>query len=134
MLSGSRYDIIIKPEYIDTEKTKYTSLSYIDPANYNYVSRYSNVNRIYDKNNIAYHETGNTLSIPESADDKYYKVDNISVNRLDIIAYKFYGYSIYWWIIAVANEIIDPFNIELDTILRIPPLSSIYTKGSVLGE
>lgn len=40
--------------------------------------------------------------------------------RLDTLAYVYYGDSDYWWIIALANRIIDPFSISPGDKLRIP--------------
>lgn len=134
MLENNRYDIKILPVYADNQRKKYQNIEYTSPANYNYVSRYSTTDRIFDKNNIAYHETYNMKEIPETDSDRYFKVDNTTVNRLDIIAYKCYGFTIYWWIIAIANNIMNSINVELDTVLRIPPLSSLYIDGSVLSN
>lgn len=41
-------------------------------------------------------------------------------DRLDTIAYKYYGKSDLWYIIADANEIINPFELEIGTQLIIP--------------
>lgn len=67
--------------------------------------------------------------IPESSGDSYYIVTNTTFNRLDLIANKIYGSSIYWWAIARANVscLFDPFNIPIGTSLRIPSMSSIYS-------
>jgi nucleoid-associated protein YgaU len=40
--------------------------------------------------------------------------------RLDVIAHKYYGDEDYWWIIALANRIMDPFTLEVGRRLRIP--------------
>ena len=55
-------------------------------------------------------------------------------NRLDIISNKYYGTPRYWWVIALANEIIDPFDIPIGTYLRIPSLISLYNTGGVLSS
>ena len=54
-------------------------------------------------------------------------------DRLDIISTSFYGTPKYWWVIAMANNIIDPFTLEIGTNLRIPPIISLYNKGGVLS-
>lgn len=41
-------------------------------------------------------------------------------DRLEIIAHKYYGDEEYWWVIALANRIIDPFAIPVGTTLHIP--------------
>ena len=35
--------------------------------------------------------------------------------------------------IALANEILDPFDVPVGTYLRIPPLVSLYNTGGVLS-
>lgn len=52
--------------------------------------------------------------------DYYHLVTVVDVLRLDLIAYKYYTNVEYWWIIAAANNILDPFNLTVGTILRIP--------------
>lgn len=41
-------------------------------------------------------------------------------DRLDTLAHRYYGDSDYWWVIAVANRIQDPFSLRPGTRLRIP--------------
>jgi hypothetical protein len=40
--------------------------------------------------------------------------------RLEIIAHQYYGDEDYWWVIALANRILDPFSLTPGTRLRIP--------------
>ena len=40
--------------------------------------------------------------------------------RLDTVAHRYYGDSDYWWVIALANRIQDPFRLTVGSILRIP--------------
>jgi len=40
--------------------------------------------------------------------------------RLDVLAYKYYGDPDYWWVIALANRIIDPFSLTVGQLIRIP--------------
>lgn len=40
--------------------------------------------------------------------------------RLDVIAHRYYGDEEYWWVIALANRIMDPFALEVGRKLRIP--------------
>lgn len=62
----------------------------------------------------------NTPNVFFSEFDTYHEVTVIDNLRLDLISYKYYLSVEYWWIIATANEILDPFNIEIGTVLRIP--------------
>lgn len=54
--------------------------------------------------------------------------------RLDIIANQYYNTPRFWWVIALANNIIDPFDIPVGTTLRIPTIISLYNKGGVLSD
>lgn len=110
-------------------------LKYLDPENYTYVSRYSTTRRITDDvSKKIFHETFNQYTIPETADDLYVTVSKISENRLDILATQFYGYPMYWWVLAMANNIIDPFNLEIGSVVRVPPLRALYETGGVLSN
>lgn len=131
----SREDYIYPNQYgISIPRRIYLQQSIYNPRKYDYLSRYNNTDRLFDDvNGVYYHSRYEKKTIPTSNADVYTTVDLVSENRLDIIAHKYYGYSLYWWIIAIANDIIDPFNIPIGTVLRIPPLSALYDKGSVLG-
>ena len=50
-------------------------------------------------------------------------------DRLDLLAYQFYGKSNLWWYIAAANNI-NTMNLEPGTSLRIPPLTGA-SKGMI---
>lgn len=113
----------------------YTDLEYFSPREYTNVSRYQDTLRLYDdRNGVYYHETITRESIPESSNDTYITVEGQWENRLDIIANNVYGYSLYWWILAIANDIIDPFNVPRGTVLRCPALQSLYIKGSIFSQ
>lgn len=58
-------------------------------------------------------------NIPLRDDDIYVATE--TGDRIDTLAYQFYGDSTLWWIIAAANNIhTAPFGFEDGTILRIP--------------
>lgn len=40
--------------------------------------------------------------------------------RLDGLAFKYFGDDEYWWVIALCNRIIDPFALTVGSKLRIP--------------
>ena len=64
--------------------------------------------------------------IPFSDDDIYVKVTSDYVNRLDKVAYDYYDNVSLWWVIAQASNIRNPFNIPEGTILRVPPMSTLF--------
>lgn len=106
-------------------------MMYAKPRLYSYMSRYT-IYRLIVDDNEAYDETVNVTPIPESDNDKYHEVLLEEENRLDIIAYKYYNDASFSWIIAMANNIIDPFFIKRGTVLRIPDFSSLFQYDSVL--
>jgi hypothetical protein len=50
--------------------------------------------------------------------------ENNTIKELDFLAKKYYNNVSYWWIIALYNDIVDPFNVDLD-IIRIPDLYEV---------
>lgn len=91
---------------------------------YKRVSRYQAL-RVIESLTSTYLETFNQVPVPESSGDSYHVVSPDEVNRLDIISYNFYGSSSYWWAIALANNLIDPFVINEGVMLRIPSLATL---------
>ena len=88
------------------------------------MSRYQNT-RIERKKNKSYYKTTIFDKVPKQDSDIY--VITQFGDRLDLLAYQFYGDSSLWWYIARANDLntlIVPENIQL----RIPG-STEYAKG-----
>lgn len=87
-------------------------------------SRYQNLKVISDGSN-SYLETQNQKYIKDGDLDSYHIVTEREVNRLDIIANDYYGDPSFYWVIALANNMIDPFTISRDQVLRIPSRASL---------
>jgi hypothetical protein len=71
------------------------------------------------------------LNLPEvffSELDSYFTVDAVVQRNLPLIAHLFYQQVHYWWIIAIANRIRDPFVLPLNKILRIPSQVVVFNK------
>ena len=70
-------------------------------------------------------------TVPEQPDDLQYEVT--AVDRLDTIAYAFYGQSLFWWVIAVANDM-ELIEVELNVgkTLRIP--SPRYVRENLFAK
>ncbi len=68
-------------------------------------------------------ETNSNESIPYTNKDIYVSLQ--ANERLYELAFKYYGDSTLWWFIAKANDLLLPYNISSDIILRIPPKSLI---------
>lgn len=125
----------VSPSYIQDLREIFYPLTYYKPRHYKNNSRYTNLRQLRnDDRGVLYHETWNKKYVDESAEDSYYIVTINEENRLDMIANSFYGTPKYWWVIAIANEIIDPFDIPIGTKLRIPPIISLYNKGGILSS
>lgn len=123
--------LIVHPNNI---RKKYYMRTYYSPKQYSNNSRYKNVRRLKDDvTGKVYHETVPQWTITQSEEDQYTVVTNITKDRLDIIANEYYGTPRYWWIIAQANYIIDPFDVPVGTQLRIPSIISLYNIGGILS-
>jgi hypothetical protein len=58
-------------------------------------------------------------AIPEQSDDLAHAV--IGTDRIDLLAQKYYGSPVLWWVIAVANDLeLLPSDLYTGQLLRIP--------------
>lgn len=101
-------------------------MNYTRPRKYNKISRYSKYRQIIDSGVNIYTETFNKTNVLHSDDDIFHVVLKEEENRLDIISYKYYNTAEYSWVIALANEMVDPFVVNVGSILRIPKFTSLY--------
>ena len=82
------------------------------------MKRYSTTRKKLDKSGIRVYGTTYYPKISISDDDKFiYPKDG---DRLDNLAYKYYGDTTLWWVIAKANGIKGKVALSVDEILRIP--------------
>ena len=88
------------------------------------MSRYKNT-KLTQKNGTSYYKKTLYKGIPESEDDIY--VITQSGDRLDLLAYQYYGDTSLWWYIAKANNL-NKMNIEDNIQIRIPG-STKYAEG-----
>jgi nucleoid-associated protein YgaU len=64
-------------------------------------------------------EVADLPTIPTQRDDVLHRVSQ--VDRLDLLANRYYGDPVLWWVIAVANDIeIWPTQLNIGTTLRVP--------------
>lgn len=125
----------VSPPYLAEVRDYFEPLEYLPPVSYKNASRYKNLKTLKDETNgRIHHESSIQQIVPlSSGDDTYVTITNETENRLDIIAFQAYGSPRYWWVIALANYLIDPFDIPVGSTLRIPPLLSLYKSGGVLN-
>ena len=89
------------------------------------MNRYKDTEKVR-KNGQVYYRSTYFANIPTSADDIY--VITQYGDRLDLLAYQYYGNASLWWYIARANNMFT-LNIPENIQLRIP--SSIeYAQGT----
>lgn len=88
-------------------------------------SRYSNNERILYDTGEEIIETSDRIEFEHSNKDSYFTVEARHEGRLDLVSYEVYGTSIYWWAIASASGIYDPFDVKVGTVLRIPPIEKV---------
>lgn len=91
--------------------------------------RYQNIKVVKNKQEGNQYYTNNIYpQIPLSNDDNY--VITVLGDRLDLLAFDFYGDTSYWWVIASANSLPgDSLYLEPGSQIRIPvDLSSILNQ------
>lgn len=97
---------------------------------FNTTSRYKNTD-IYKNpaDNLFYYGIWTIPVIDKQPQDIYYVIEAGGSRRLDKVAQNFYNNYLLWWIIATANDIIDPFDeLEVGQTIRIPYLPYIFSK------
>lgn len=108
-------------------------IQYLNPYAYTRDSRYAKLRTIKKEGvSKSYHEVVNPTPLVEVSDCQLFRVTGIYINRLDLIADKFYGEASLWWYIAKQNGITNFDVVPSDTVLQIPPYNSLMTDGRVL--
>ena len=60
--------------------------------------------------------------------DTFYTVKPTEAYRLEMISYKLYGSAFMWWVIALVNDIRNPFTAPKEgDVLRVPDLAQVFT-------
>jgi len=90
--------------------------------------------RAYRNDTNIFLENPKYLEVPEHPDDQFFMVTQKYVDRIDLISAKYYNNVILWWVIAKANHLTNPLCVELDTILRIPAISTLYGEKGLLSN
>lgn len=76
-----------------------------------------------DAENGDFYGTRQPLKLREHSSDLFHVVSD--VDRIDLIAYKYYHDVRLWWIIAEMNNILNPLELISGTTLRIPSYDRI---------
>lgn len=95
--------------------------------------RYQNIQVVKDNTGERYYTNNIYPDIPVSNNDSY--IITVLGDRLDLIAFDFYGDTSFWWVIASANSLSgDSLYIEPGTQLRIPvDLSSVINNYKIVN-
>ena len=57
---------------------------------------------------------------------RYYSIEDVDLQRPDLLSIKFYGKQDYWWIVAKYNQLDDWWNdIEVGQIISVPATADI---------
>ena len=88
-------------------------------------SRYSDSPLISDGTRVI-NGLRDVVDISPRTDDMFYTVTGRE--RLDTIAYKLYGKSDLWWILADFNFILLPLCVEPGDVLRYPSYSRVFSE------
>tara|TARA_R100000030_G_scaffold28762_2_gene21268 strand:+ start:934 stop:1236 length:303 start_codon:yes stop_codon:yes gene_type:complete len=91
------------------------------------MKRYSTTRQRLDKAGMRVYSTTFYPQIPISDSDQFiYPKDG---DRLDTLAYRYYGDTTLWWVIAKANGIKGKVAVSVDDVLRIPGNISIIMEN-----
>ena len=82
------------------------------------MKRYATTKRKLDKSGVEVYRTTYYPQIPISDNEKF--VRPVDGDRLDTLAYRYYGDITLWWVIAKANGIKGKVVTSVDDVLRIP--------------
>lgn len=101
-----------------------------------YYDRYKNCKLLIDKETgDKYLESFEAETIPYRVDDIYHTVEANEAHRLDLIAYKYYGNPLLWWVLALANEIRNPIVAPAaGDVVRVPNQVGLYDKAGILRK
>lgn len=97
------------------------------------LSRYRKLNRLVLEDSTEVLEYSSIPDISTSEEDLFHTVKPSEEFRLDSISLQYYGTTKLWWIIASANKLDEPMCLEINSVLRIPSLKTIYGYKGVLA-
>ncbi len=100
------------------------NINLLSPVNLQ--SRYLYTKTVADSNKNVIYGLFSKHGFYDLTDSIYHIVTKREANRLDIIADKYYGNPQYWWMIAMANNIIDPFILVEGTTILIPNVDAFH--------
>ena len=131
----------IKPANYDTLKPykiiPYSRIDYTTCRGFNHISRYRGLRQIIHnpEQDTRFIALENINPFETNLAFKYYEVPITEVNRLDLIAKKFYGSAQYSWIISYYNNIEDGYSVrEGQKLLILKNFTDLFANGELLAS
>lgn len=91
------------------------------------LSRYNKSRLLLNQDSIPILESWDPPDIPELPEDRFFEVRREHAHRPDLISLMFYGTEQLYWVIAYANQLIDPFaETVVGLKLRIPDRENLF--------
>jgi hypothetical protein len=91
------------------------------------LSRYNGIRLLLNANRIPVQETWEMDEIEENEGDSYFEVTAEYAHRPDLISLLFYGTEQFYWVIAFANKLMEPFAQTIVGLrLRIPDRETVF--------
>lgn len=93
-------------------------------------SRYYHTSFVKNDENIILLNLFRTVDYTNDTENlQYHIVKPTEANRIDKIAHDYYGDSSFWWLIAIANNMINPFVLVPGTTIKVPLTQTYIAKG-----
>jgi len=91
------------------------------------LSRYNKLRILLNEDDIPVLESWDPPEIPELAEDRFFEITAEFAHRLDLVSLMFYGTEQLYWVIAYANDMIDPIaETVVGVKLRIPDRENLF--------
>lgn len=107
------------------------TIDFLKISNKDQTSRYYFTKYIRDENYNTIFDLFGTSKII-STTGKFHVVEESEKNRLDKISVRYYETPRYYWLIALANDMIDPFIVVPGTTLSIPSMTDFMNTNLVI--
>jgi len=89
------------------------------PANSRYLATY-----LYYGGGYTFFGPSGYPQIPPDPSDIVFNAKEYHLGRLDLVSFEIYGKAQWWWVIALANNIVDPFRFPKPGDILIAPQES----------